>query len=407
MKRHNILKESVLATVVILIVTYLISFLPLSQEYGKAFHQGLSDFDIYDIHYSGKNNSNSKRDTNIVLVEVGDNRSEIADQINLLSLYHPKVIGLDVLFERPNPNDMDPLGDSVLNNALKNNSNIVLSFRFLDGNSEIPNFFRTVAFNKSGYVNWNGELISVVRTYAPIKKINGKDYESFTTSIARLFDHEKYNKLIQRKSQEELINYTGNIENYTSILKDELKEYRDNGELDRILKNKIVLLGFFVRQNENLQPPLILDDLHFTPLNEKIVSGKSFPDMYGVVIHANILSMILNDNNTRYGTIAPMVISYLFAFVFVFLFNYYIILQFHKKEHPSHGLFLLLQLLLIVVIIYFFLLLFDISLFKVRLEPILIGMVLCLEMLGLYKTIALMLHRKFNYFTIFSHKRIV
>jgi CHASE2 domain-containing sensor protein len=34
-------------------------------------------------------------------------------------------------------------------------------------------------------------------------------------------------------------------------------------------------------------------DIFFTPLNKKII-GRSLPDMYGVVVHANIIKMILD-----------------------------------------------------------------------------------------------------------------
>lgn len=38
--------------------------------------------------------------------------------------------------------------------------------------------------------------------------------------------------------------------------------------------------------------PYDVEDKHFTPLNP-VVGGKSIPDMFGVVIHANIISMLI------------------------------------------------------------------------------------------------------------------
>ncbi|HYF04250.1 MAG TPA: CHASE2 domain-containing protein, partial [Patescibacteria group bacterium] len=54
------------------------------------------------------------------------------------------------------------------------------------------------------------------------------------------------------------------------------------------LKGKIVLMGFL---GENFEKPS-LEDVFFTPLNERY-AGKSYPDMHGVVIHANAVSMAL------------------------------------------------------------------------------------------------------------------
>ena len=58
-KKIHVFKESAIATTILLLVTYLISFVPWSLEYAKALHQGFADFDIYDLYYSEKNkNSN-------------------------------------------------------------------------------------------------------------------------------------------------------------------------------------------------------------------------------------------------------------------------------------------------------------------------------------------------------------
>src|SRR5436190_3618634 len=104
-KKIQVLKESIVATTILLLVTYLISFIPWSLEYGKALHQGFADFDIYDLYYSGKNKQNTTRDTNIILVQIDTGRTNIARQIELLSNYYPKIIAIDAFFEKPSDND--------------------------------------------------------------------------------------------------------------------------------------------------------------------------------------------------------------------------------------------------------------------------------------------------------------
>src|ERR1051326_8908857 len=108
--------------------------------------------------------------------------------------------------------------------------------------------------------------------YTPLNRINGKEYNSFTGCIAELFNPAKYDQLKKLNRDQQLINYTGNMENYLCLNRDALNEYDKANELHGIIENKIVLLGTFYPL-----PPLPLEDLHFTPLNE-VISGKSFPD---------------------------------------------------------------------------------------------------------------------------------
>ena len=145
---------------------------------------------------------------------------------------------------------------------------------------------------------------------------------------------------------------------------------------------------------------MVMDDIHYTPLNE-VVSGKSFPDMYGVVIHANILSMILSG---KYPTLVSGFGSYIFAFLLTMLFYTYIFLRYRKKADPSHAVFLLVQVFVILFMLYFFLKLYDWFLFKVSLEPILISLVLSLELLGIYQSFALWLNKRYQYQTVFNRK---
>lgn len=326
MRKSHIFKESFIATVIVLLITYFISFIPLSLEYGKALHQGFADFDIYDLYYSDKATYNNNRDTNIVLVEIGDDRAEIADQLNLSLKHKPRVIALDAFFEQPAE------GDTAFTSTINKTGNIIFSYKILDSNKVVPNIF-CKDDNRCGYGNFNGNELSVIRTYSPYVTINGKQYDAVTSSIARMFNDNRYKTLKDRNEAHQLINYSGNLENYLTISRDGLREYDNSGQLDIAIRNKIVLLGFFVQQDANKRPPLILEDLHFTPLNKQ-VSGKSYPDMYGVVIHANILSMVLNG---KYATIASKGVSYFFTFLFALCFNYYLVSRFHKKSHPHHG----------------------------------------------------------------------
>jgi CHASE2 domain-containing sensor protein len=59
-----------------------------------------------------------------------------------------------------------------------------------------------------------------------------------------------------------------------------------------MLKDKIVILGYLGTPTGNVYD---VEDKEFTPMNVE-TAGKSIPDMYGAVIHANIVRMLINND---------------------------------------------------------------------------------------------------------------
>lgn len=396
MKRFYLIKECLVATGMILIITFGISLIPLKFEFIKGIRQEFLDFDIYDLRYSGKHLENAQRDADIVIVEVGDERSAIADQVNLIHKYSPALIGIDVVFD----NERDSIKDDKLVKAVGQSAKIVLASKFVDdpvGKHPVlvSSFFAKDKQLSSGYNNIAGDEYSVIRYYRPFYKVNGSIYPAFTSSIIEKVSPASFTRLKSRNNITEIINYTGNLKNYDHLSKEQLAYADTTGQLESLLSGKIVLLGYFDKD-----PPLVMEDLYFSPLNER-VAGKSLPDMYGVVIHANILSMILKRN---YANQAPVLVSYLFAGLITFLFLLYILSQYKKRKHPKHGWFLLLQFILIMLILYIFLVVFNKFQIKVPLLPILISLVLCVELLGLYQMLAQWLNKKYHYKTVFNQK---
>jgi CHASE2 domain-containing sensor protein len=395
--RHFVFKEALFATLFTMVVTYLVSFIPLKFEFSKAIRQDFSGFDVYDLYYSGKSLGNAERDKNIVLIEIAGDRASIARQVELIEKHHPAVIGIDAFFEE----QQQSYGSFRLAETLEHFDNIIVGSRYL----EKPEGITTNYFDKpgqaypSGYCNFIGNEYSVIRYYPPFIRIQDSVYESFTSAIARKYAPGKYDILRKRNNKKELINYVGNLESYDVLSKDQLPEADSSGQLETRLNGKIVLLGYFVKD----PTPPVLSDLRFSPVNKRI-SGKSYPDMYGVVIHANILSMIISGN---YAHQASDFVAYVFASLIIFFFLYYMLHQYKRKQHPSHGKFMLIQFLLVLLVLFLFVQVFSLSLFKTPLLPVMIALVLCLELLGLYKNIALWAHKKYQYKTVFAHKHII
>ena len=392
-----IFKETLIASAIVFLVFFLLSAFPLKFEFVKPIKQELNDFDIYDLVYSGINKDHSQRDTNIVLVQIADSREDIVEEVKSLNKYKPLVIGMDITFDAPSP---DVVTDSVLSseldapNVVTGNKLVVdsasrelkVSGSFFDGSQRK---------NKSGYFNFQGEADAVVRDYYPFFTVGKEKLPAFTSQIAQQFNPAAFAKLEKQERELQPIRYTGNLENYTVFTKEDLSNL-DSLQLWNLLHNKIVLLGILYTR-----PPLVLEDLHFTPVNEK-VQGKSYPDMYGLVIHANILSMILSG---VYPRELSAVLSYLIAFVITFLLVYYQLKLYQKKAHPNHLRLVLLQFVLLIVFIYLSLLLFKYAQVKVPLLSILLCIALSVETLNIYKFLALWLHKKINYQTVFQLHR--
>lgn len=392
MKNFNLIKESLVATVVTLVITFVVNFIPFKFEFTKAIRQEFLGFDIYDLYYSGNHKKNTPKDTSIILVEIGDHRVAIADQISTIQKYSPGILGVDITFELPR----DSTDDAMLLQAFTPSDKIVFASYYDtvdDKNILIENFFeKKVTGYQSGYVNFLGNEFSVVRIYPPFISSDDGEYPAFTSAIIKKFSPEKFDELKKRNRETEIIDYKGNLETYITISKEQLPYFDKSGQLKSLLAGKIVLLGYFVKDD-----PKVLDDLHFSPLNEQ-VAGKSFPDIYGVAIHANILSMILSG---KYATQASEPFAYLMAAIIIFCFLWYMLSRYKKSQHPNHGWFLLLQFIIIVIMLYVFLQVFNLLHVKVPLLPIMVGLVLSVELLGVYKWIALWLNRKYDYTTVF------
>lgn len=353
--------------------------------------QQVADFDIYDVYYSGKSGNNYTRDSNIVIIQIADKRADIAAQISKISSLEPAIIGIDVTFAPRN----DSIGNPLLLEALKLAPNTICSYQVLHqpghdaltiSASQVP---QQKLASDGGYINFIGQRYSVVRYYSPFINVDGQSRMAFSSKIIERYSPPAFESLKKRDKEIEIINYERTIDNYHHYTREELN--REYNQLKNIVKGKIVLLGFFSKS------PVILEDLKFTPLNE-VVAGKSDPDTYGVVVHANILSMILSGN---YASLMPEWFSYVAAFVFTFIFSWYVI-ALHKKKEPAHWKLVIVQVTGIILLTYGCLLFFSSYQVKIHLLPIVVSLIFSLELLGVYRSLALWLHKKFNYETVFS-----
>ncbi len=316
--RRLLWRDSLLSTLFVYFCLALFALNPFNIHVFNLLTNSFSDIEITDIIYSGKNAKNSEIQTKIskqiVLINAADrNRKEMAALLNKINLENPAVVGVDFIFEGPKGVEED----SALAAALAGCRKVVVATKFKDDkpghkNENYSGVWRGLGNHTEGYANLRiNSAEKTVRTFRSRDETKGKSRFPFALEVVRSFDSSKADAFLARKQKFELINYEGNLNTF----------YHFNGNqiaYDQypkgFLKDKIVLLGYF-GSDCNLSP--VLDDIFYTPMNEKLVNRK-FPDTYGVVIQANIVNMMLEQH---YVQQVPLWLDWLIGFLLCFFHN--------------------------------------------------------------------------------------
>ncbi len=295
--------------------------------------QAMKDFEMTDYAFSNLRPEPTV-DERIVMVNIGVlTRREVAEQIRILSKYKPRVIAYDGFFNCEGnlrdsincPQLLDTLGNLLLGNAIQEAGNVVMASRLLQTDSlsqydtneadslEISDSLFTMNTTR-GFVTLPTDAtyqedVKQCRSIYTRRYIDGKEELYFGVRIAWQYDSTKAKKFLARNKDEELLNYRGNIEVRQlriNTLKDDLTSSSNFKNMfavvdaDQLLReevipelftDRIVIMGYL---GDYLGQPA-WEDKFFTPLNKK-VAGRANPDMFGPVVHANAVAMILNED---------------------------------------------------------------------------------------------------------------
>jgi len=336
----------------------------------------------------------------IVIVNIGMlPRRGIAEQINIINSFGPKVIGLDANFRTLKP---DTLGDMMLADALANTPNIVMYEKLIDPNDEgiwqdniLPNpiFVQdhpTASVNliieDAGAQQYN---FKTCRSFFPREYLNNPVTNEIDTvlgfgvALANYLKPENVEALFARQNEEELINYKGNVIDFgrtrlgTRFYALDVYDVLDTMFTPDLIKDKIILMGFL---GADFGDSRSFEDKYFTPLN-KVQAGRANPDMFGVVVHANIISMILQndylDNMTDYS-------SYVLAFIICFLNVLLFTIIYTKWSKWYDGVTKLIQLLQVMVFVFAIILSFHLYNFKLNLTFAIIAVLLAGDVLEVF-----------------------
>ena len=401
-KKGNLWIDSIFATVFIYLFMYVVSLVPAFGIFDgfDAVGQALEDMEMTDVAFS-KLREPLPPDTTIVLVNMGNlPRAGIAEQIRIVDKYDPKVIGMDSFFKGYLD---DTLGTLSLASAITEaKTEIVMVGRIEQTDSlakirqgeEIYDHFYTSdpMFTEGTHVamaNLDSDAtfqddVKICRMFPPKRTLtNGDTHIAFAAKIAEIYQPGITEELFKRKNDFEVINYRGDFVNFFEEDKFATRFYALDWDqvlnedfVPGLLKDKIVIFGFLGAEFGAPE----WEDRFYTPLNPKI-AGRANPDMFGPVIHANILSMILNrDYVGSFSRAVEIILGVILCYLNVLLFSY----VYWKYGVWYDGVSKLIQVTEVILILFFIIQVFSSLSFKLELTYGLIALALAGDLLEIY-----------------------
>jgi CHASE2 domain-containing sensor protein len=363
----------------------------------------LSDMEFTDVVFS-RLRETPKADTNIVIVNIGNlTRREIAQEISIVNQFKPKVIGLDIRFLRPKA---DTLGDIMLSEAIKNAGNVIIACRLEKYNQEkdvydsmsfsLP-MFRDNAMDNS-FVNLPTDNnaasqieFKMTRSFTPRVYLKGdkkQEQLSFAVRLAQVYNPEITSEFLKRLNSKEIINFRGDIRSsgyqgqigpqFTAI---DIQDLFSGNFVPELFKNKIVIFGFLGSSFQDQS----WEDKFFTPMNEKY-AGKANPDMYGVVIHANAVSMILNKEPVK---VLSTWLEYLISIILVYFQVVLFTILYRKASRYYDGLSIICVTIEILLLIFLLIEFFDWFTLKLSLTIAFAGIALAGNLVEVFYSIVM------------------
>lgn len=367
------IKEYLLINLFIFAGIGLLSFILFNVSIFNPFTQAFKDFTFTDFYYTQILNKDKIFDSSLVLVNVENKkRDEIAYLLQRLEEGKPKVIGLDIIF--PNKIDTAADADKILKETFALYNNIVFPHiaSFDNTSTEIRNdpYFQAAS---NSFVNTAGDdaKYSTLRYYYPV--YNGLPH--FTTAVLQKYDSSKASLLLKKGQQKTEIRYFGNLQNFKYY---NYGEVMNLGFVPEVLKDKMVLLGYLGKTDG--KSAAVDEDRFFTPLNSRL-SGRSLPDMYGTLVHANILRMAM-DKDYIYSF--PRWLNLLIAFLLsLFLLPVFVYWYVHKPLW-YHLMLVLSQFTISILFLFFTIYLYAWANIKIESANLLVAVMLIGDFLLFY-----------------------
>ena len=266
-----------------ILVTLALSKVPFLEPVSDS----VMDWDFTDLAHNEGSKNQEEIDDRIVLVNISEadvlDREGIALLLKEISRHQPKVIGLDVFFSNP----QDYLKDSLLTQVISEIKDIVMVARYFPGKDSIEMSHPMFSSNmKQGLANLEYDRQGTIRKIINRGAYQEDTFRSFASEVVKYYDSEAASEFNERNLEWEWINYQGNTSSFLTL------DYFDTSF--SVVKDKIVLVGYLGQEIEigkSIREGI--PHKYYTPL-KTLWYNKQLPDMYGVVIHANAIKMILD-----------------------------------------------------------------------------------------------------------------
>ncbi len=389
--KNRLVRESLWIVILVYATIGVFGILPFNLHVFDPASEAVQDVDLTDIYFS-KVQTPDATDSSIIVVDIGQhNRAEIAQALDSISKYNPKVVGIDIYFK----DTQEARGDSALKLAIDRLSDrVVLAAKFDEsGNEEGPaDFIKSAPFlgdHPTGYINFVGEDLTsgTVRYFRPVQG----NYYHFAVEVVKKSNPEVVKRFLARGNKTEVVEYSFRSNKLTTISLDNV--LAGNSDLS-IIENKIVLVGL----GGDVKEKFTLEDSHFTPLNDQL-AGRSQPDMYGIYIHANIISMITRGNEiSRIGAFWNFLFASIVGLLHISVYSYFFVNR-HAWFHVTAKI---TQLITSVVLMALSILLLS---FNIKWEPGLTMAVILLsvDVMYFYEGFRTFLFRRFKISSYFVH----
>lgn len=379
------------ATIAVLLITGVLLYNPFNEHIFNPLNIAFTDFSYSDLAFSEAHLKKTHDERIVVINTDTAQRKSIATLVNQLKEYQPKVVGLDILFPQKTSEGNEEMAEAVQSFP---NLITVVKLEYDADKKELATSKNQFAVDESrcGFVNFIGEEGAVVRYFSPFISDKKKNYESFTALILKIYDSTGYQKLRSRQKNVEYINYQRTDSDYYIV---NIADILSNKVDSSFIRDKIVLIGF-VSQNRNN-----IDDKHFTPLNSKVL-GRSLPDMNGVIIHANILSMLLDRN---YITKVPIFIIILLTAIITWLHVAFLIKYYIHKHIWFHLVVKLVELISAIALFYISILMLRYLDINMDFTLTLLAIIITVDILYFYEAFANWLTRRFQIISIFNQTK--
>lgn len=390
MKKKVSALTALLASIFILFCTWLVTLVPLNSDLLNPISKTFSDFKLTDIYYSHIKES-SEVSSEIVLVNIGYlPREGIAEMVNIINQYEPKVIGIDAFFREPKTPD----GDSLLQDAFSKCKNLILVSELYENDESKsidsvgyshPMFMQYAQAGFADMITAGEDLFKVSRECIPQQKFQDKTLLSFPVELAKFYNSKAAVEFLARNNDLEEINFQGNIITHQDGVTENSKNvffaldvpqvFEEQFEPEMI-KGKIVIFGFM---GSSFKDPSWVDKF-FTPLNPNYL-GKTNPDMFGVVAHANIVAMILRGD---YINIVPDIWVIIAGLIFFYLNTWLFAWMFHNLGEWWDGVSMLVSIALVMILTSISIFIFHLFNYKFEITLLVLALFLTGNLIEIY-----------------------